>query len=61
MESPISRGVDISALNKINVWSVNAVEDSLDLMQPSDHRIDNTIFHRIGTSSLCGKHSFFDF
>ena len=30
-------------------------------MQPSDHRIDNTIFHRTGTSTLCGKHSFFDF
>ena len=29
VECPISRGVDISALNKINVWSVNAVEDSL--------------------------------
>ena len=29
VKCPISRGVDISALNKINVWSVNAVEDSL--------------------------------
>ena len=29
MESPISRGVDVSALNKINAWSVNGVEDSL--------------------------------
>ena len=29
VESPISRGVDVSALNKINAWSVNGVEDSL--------------------------------
>ena len=29
MECPISRGVDISALNEINAWSINAVEDSL--------------------------------
>ena len=29
VECPISRGVDISALNEINVWSINAVEDSL--------------------------------
>ena len=29
VECPISRGVDISALNEINAWSINAVEDSL--------------------------------
>ena len=29
VECPISRGVDISALNEINVWSISAVEDSL--------------------------------
>ena len=26
-----------------------------------EHRIENTIFHRTGTPSFCGKHSFFDF
>ena len=29
VECPISRGIDISALNEINAWSVNAVKDSL--------------------------------
>ena len=39
MESPISRGVDISALNKINVWSVNAVEYGLPNLILCSHQI----------------------
>ena len=38
MECPISRGVDISVLNKINVWSVNAVEDSLPHLISCSHQ-----------------------
>ena len=29
VECPISRGIDMSALNEINAWSVNAVKDSV--------------------------------
>ena len=38
VECPISRGVDISVLNKINVWSVNAVEDSLPHLISCSHQ-----------------------
>ena len=38
VECPIFRGVDISVLNKINVWSVNAVEDSLPHLISCSHQ-----------------------
>ena len=38
VECPISRGIDISALNEINAWSVNAVEDSLPHLISCSHQ-----------------------
>ena len=38
VECPISRGIDISALNEINAWSVNAVENSLPHLISCSHQ-----------------------